>query len=94
MNYVRKNEHSDIGIRFQNIGKGITETRYFDSQFFNSPNADNLVDAILQSSQKLKLDKYLQLSMGVPSVNWSCGLHIVHGALESSIQKVNWGVAK
>ena len=40
MTCVAQNEQLDIGICFCNIGKGIAETRYFDSQFLNRLNAD------------------------------------------------------
>ena len=70
MNYVIQNENLDIDICFWNIKK-VTETQYFNSQFFNRPDVDNIVDAILQSSQKLKLHKFSQLPMDGPNVNWS-----------------------
>ena len=51
--------------------KGIIVAQYIDSQFLNRLNAGNLVVAILQPSQKLKLGNFLQLSMDSPGVNWS-----------------------
>ena len=39
------------------------KTRYFDSQFLERPNADNLLDSISVSTAKLKEDSFLHLAM-------------------------------
>ena len=45
------------------------KTRYFDSQFLERPNADNLLDSISVSTAKLKEDSFLHLAMDEPNVN-------------------------
>ena len=63
MTCVTQNEQLDEGYLH-------LEYQYFDSQCLYRPNADNIDDVILQSSQKLKLEDFPQLPMEGPSVNW------------------------
>ena len=60
----------DVGIRFWNDCTKLVETRYYDSQFLHRPNADELFQSLLISSQKLNEEKCLQLPMDEPNVNW------------------------
>ena len=60
----------DVGIRYWNHCTELVETCYYDSQFLHRPNADELFQSLLLSSQKLNPDKFLQLTMDGPNVNW------------------------
>ena len=60
----------DVGIKFWSDCTKLVETRYYDSQFLHRPNAVELFQSLLLSSQKLNEEKILQLAMDGPNVNW------------------------
>ena len=86
MTCVAQNEQLDIGISFCNIGKGIAETRYFDSQFLNRLNADEPYWRYFAIQSKNDILQLLQLSMDSPSVNWSA-LHKFESKLDDQGQQ-------
>ena len=60
----------NVGIRFWNDCTKLVETHCYDSQFLHRPNADELFQSLLLSSQKLDEEKVLQLAVDEPNVNW------------------------
>ena len=46
----------------------IAVTRYFDSAF---PNASNLLESLQESTKPIPGEKFLQLAMDGPNVNWN-----------------------
>ena len=59
-----------ISIRYWDNKEQKVKTRYFDSQFLERPNANNLLDSMNLSTTKLKDECLLQLAMDGPNVNW------------------------
>ena len=86
------------------------ETSYFDSGFLKRPSSLNLHVKLLESLTALDLGKLIQISIDGPNVNWkvtekknefsrlinigSCGLHVLHGALQIGIMETDWEVSK
>ena len=60
----------DVNISYWDSTEHKVKTCYFDSQFLERPNADNLLDSINVSTAKLKEDSFLHLTMDGPNVNW------------------------
>ena len=60
----------DVNISYWDSTEHKVKTSYFDSQFLERPNADNLLDSINVSTAKLKEDSFLHLAMDGPNVNW------------------------
>ena len=58
----------DVSIHFWDDKEQMVKTRYFDSQFLKRPNADNLLDSIKLSSERLRNESYLQVTMDGPNV--------------------------
>ena len=50
--------------------KKTVETRYYDSKFLERPNAKNIFESIKDASNGLRGEKFLQLAMDGPNVNW------------------------
>ena len=71
MNKVLQSEQMDCGLRFWDENEGIVKARYFDSKFLQRPNAQNLLDKLVEVTDVLGIDKILQLSMDGPRVNWN-----------------------
>ena len=84
--------------------KNIAVTRYFDSAFLDRPNASNLLDSLQESTNILPGEKFLQLAMDGPNVNWNVldgldeqlienghtkTINIVHGALQNGFCKIS-----
>ena len=44
---------------------------YFDSQFLLRPNAQNLLDCLVQSINSLSVENFIQLSINGPTANWA-----------------------
>ena len=61
----------DINVRYWDTKKNIAVTRYFDSAFLDRPNASNLLDSLQESTKPLPGEKFLQLAMDGPNVNWN-----------------------
>ena len=61
----------DINVRYRYTKKNIAVTRYFDSAFLDCPNASNLLDSLQESTKPLLGEKFLQLAMDGPNVNWN-----------------------
>ena len=71
LNYCLQDEQLDVQIRFWDKETILVQTRYFDSQFFKRPNADNLFSEMLSSTSSLSEKNMLVLSMDGPNTNWS-----------------------
>lgn len=71
MNSVMQNCQMDVNIKFWDEMTGMVQTRYFDSQFLNRPNASNLLESIVTAKRELNDEKLLQLAMDGPTVNWN-----------------------
>ena len=59
-----------VNTRFQNNETNILETPYFNSQFLERPNADNLFQNIKYSTSGLNEANFLQLAVDSPNVSW------------------------
>ena len=59
----------DLNVRFWNESRNI-ETRYYDSDFLEKTNAENLFQSVKDASNGLRREKVLQLAMDGPNVNW------------------------
>ena len=60
----------DVSIRYWDDKEQMVKTCYFDSQFLERPNTDNLLDSIKLSTERLRKESLLQLAMDGPCVNW------------------------
>ena len=60
----------DLNVRFWNESRNIVETRYYDAKFLEKPNAENLFESVKDASNGLRREKFLQLAMDGPNVNW------------------------
>ena len=60
----------DVSICYRDDKEQMVRTRYFDSQFLERPNADNLLDSIKLSTERLRNESLLQLAMDGANVNW------------------------
>ena len=49
----------DVSIRYRDDKEQMVKTRYFDSQFLERPNADNLLDSIKLSTESLRNESLL-----------------------------------
>ena len=70
LNSVIQKCQMDVNISYWDSTEHKVKTSYFDSQFLERPNADNLLDSINVSTAKLKEDSFLHLAMDGPNVNW------------------------
>ena len=61
----------DINVLYWDTKKNIAVTRYFDSAFLDRSNASNLLDSLQESTKPLLGEKFLQLAMDGPNVNWN-----------------------
>ena len=61
----------DITVHYWDTKKNIAVTRYFESVFLDRPNASNLLDSLQESTKPLQGEKFLQLGMDGPNVNWN-----------------------
>ena len=57
-----------FNVRFWKKSRNIA--RYCDSKFLERPNAENLSESIKDASDGLRREKFLQLIMNGPNVNW------------------------
>ena len=76
----------DVVVQFWNDKTGLAETKYFDSQFFRRPTAQNLFDSLYESMSELEKNKLLQLTMNGPNVNWNV-LDLLDDKLVSAISQ-------
>ena len=60
----------DIRICYWDYKEQMVKTCYFDSQFLERPNADNLLDSIKLSTERLRNESLLNLAMDGPNVSW------------------------
>ena len=81
LNPVTQSCQMDCGVRYWDIEEGVAKARYLDSKFLNRPNANNLLDKLLEALSPFGLEKMLQLSRDGPHVN--------KGILEMLISKRN-----
>ena len=70
LNSVIQKCQMDINISYWDSTEHKVKTSYFDSQFLERPNADNLLDSINVSTAKLKEGSFLHLAMYGSNVNW------------------------
>ena len=61
----------DLLVRYWSEDAGKVCTRYMDSRFLKRPNAQNLVDALLNAIKPLTPQRLVQLSMDGPNTNWN-----------------------
>ena len=76
----------DVVVQFWNDKTGLAETKYFDSQFFRRPTAQNLFDSLNESMSELEKNKLLQLAVNGPNVNWNV-LDLLDDKLVSAISQ-------
>ena len=60
----------NVSICYWDDKEQMVKTRYFDLQFLERPNADNLLDSIKLSTERLRNESRLQLARDGPNVNW------------------------
>ena len=70
LNTVLQQQQMDIQILYWCPGTQRVKTRYWDSQFGNSGNAENLSEALIEGIKTLDWRRMHQLSMDGPNVNW------------------------
>ena len=70
LNSIVQKCQMDFSIRYWDDKEQIVKAPYFDSQFLDRPNADNLLDSIKLSTERLRNESLLQLAMDGPNVNW------------------------
>ena len=68
---VLQNEQMDIQVHFWDDNSVQAKTRYFDSQFLLSPNANNLLESLTTEIKDLSQETLIQFFMDGPSSNWS-----------------------
>ena len=61
----------DVQVRYWDISTSLASSCYFDSQFFLRPNAQNLLDCLVQTINSLPVENLIQLSMDGPIANWA-----------------------
>ena len=61
----------DINVRYWDTEQNVAVTRYFDSAFLDRPNASNLLESLQESTKPIPGEKFLQLAMDGPNVNWN-----------------------
>lgn len=61
----------DIQISYWNENTGLACTRYFSSQFMYRPNANNLVDALIEALEVFPKKNWTNFSMDGSSTNWA-----------------------
>ena len=83
MNSVMQQCQMDVVIRYWNETAGNVETRYHDSKFLSRPNAKELLSNIENVAKNFKTEKFLQLAVDGPSVNWSV-LNMLDNKLEEN----------
>ena len=71
MNRVLQNEQIDVQVHYWDINTSMASTRYFDSQFLLRPNAQNLLNCLVQSINSLPVENFIQLSRDGPAANWA-----------------------
>ena len=71
MNKILQTEQMDIYIRYWCERENIVKTKYYDSQFFNRPNADNIVAGIDNALKNISKAELIHISMDGPTTNWS-----------------------
>ena len=71
LNYVMQKCQMDVNSRYWDSTERKIKTHYFDSQFLERPNADNLLDSINVGTAKLKEDAFLHRAMDGSNVNWN-----------------------
>ena len=70
LNSVIQKCQMDVNIRYWDSTERKIKTRYFDSQFLERRNADNLLDSKNVSTAKLQEDSFFHLAMDGLNVNW------------------------
>ena len=67
MNTTTKSKQMDLHVRF---GQGEVATHYLDSKFMGHAKAGDLIRHFEASTERLSLNKLVQVSMDGPNVNW------------------------
>ena len=70
LNRVFQEEQMDVVLRYFDNESCLVETSCFDSTFLKRPNSHNLHGKLLEFLLRLDLEKFLQVSMDRPNVNW------------------------
>ena len=109
LNAFLEEEQMDTLVRFFNETTKLVETRYFDSTFLKRPNSANLLQKLIGSLSSLSHSNVLQLSVDVLKLYHqyrvenehpmianigSCGLHVLHGALQYGFKQSSWDIDK
>lgn len=71
LNHHLQEEQMDLQVRYWDEKNVQAQTRYFDSRFFLRPNADNIVEQLLEALKPLIANSMLMLSMDGPNTNWA-----------------------
>ena len=69
VNRVLQNKEMDAHICYWDINTFMASTRYFDSQFLLRPNAQNLLDCLIQSINSLPVENFVQLTIDGPTTS-------------------------
>ena len=69
LNTLLQKEQMDVQIRYWSEEKVCSETRYFTSKFFYRPNADTIMNQILDASSPLDNSRLSMLGQDGPSTN-------------------------
>ena len=70
VNRVLQNEQMDVQVCYWDVSTSMASTRHFDSRFLLRPNAQNLLDCLVQSINSHPVENFMQLFMDRPTANW------------------------
>ena len=70
LNSIVQKCQMDVSICCWNDKEQMLKTCYFDLQFLERSNTDDLLDSIKLSTERLRNESLLQLTMDGPNVNW------------------------
>ena len=71
MNKILQTEQMDLHARYWCEQENQVKTKYYDSQFFRRPNADNIVASIDNALKDISKTELIHIGMDGPTTNWS-----------------------